>query len=205
VYWLRSRLHLAQHSLGHKSSLAWKTKIQEQCRRLLTKITAFNKKADQFLGDIDSDTLLPVDHGDLDDDSEAELCDLGNEGSLSADDEHKPSDDEEDDDDEAEWAKNLFLAIPSSLGAEQCHEVGLDDLMAQEIQLRQGQANDALEDLQTEVAQKSLLFQTRVHDWPSQKLSTRSWSAIKRANGKIQNYVKKYNLALPMFPNSRLL
>ena len=117
---------------------------------------------------------------------------------INSENEDVPSTDDEeviDEEDEAEWAEDHALVMPSRLGAEECHRLGLGNLMTQEIKLQVGQANDALEELRTALAEKSLLYRTKIRGHPSQKMSTRSWSGIKRTNGRIQKHIRKYNLA----------
>lgn len=171
--------------------MAERSKIQERRRRLLLRIIAFNKKADHFLGDLDLDDVLLVENEWQDYESDEEVIHSDNEDVLSSDDDEDSNDDE----DEAKWAEDHTLVMPSRLGAKECHRLGLGNLMTQEIKLREGQANDALEELRTALAEKSLLFRTKIRGHPSQKMSTRSWSGIKRANGRIRKHVRKYNLA----------
>ena len=44
-------------------------------------------------------------------------------------------------------AKHAVLPLPSYIGLVWCHELGLNGLVDQELQLRQGQANDALHEI----------------------------------------------------------
>jgi len=158
--------------------VAERSKIQERRRRLLLKITAFNNKADHFLGDVDLDDV-PLDDNQLpDDESDDDIIDSNNE---DEEEEEEEEEEEAEDEDEAEWAEDLVLVMPSRLGAEECHRLGLHTLMRQEIKLREGQANDALEELRTSLAEKSLLYRTKIRGHPSQRMSTRSWSRIKES------------------------
>jgi len=53
--------------------------------------------------------------------------------------------------------------MPSSLNATDIIHLGVEDLAAQELELRKGQANDALERLRLALANKALLWRTKVH------------------------------------------
>jgi hypothetical protein len=188
---IRSLLRLEERSLGQKSSLTQRSKIQERHCHLLIRVTAFNRKAEHFLGDLDLDDLVVVEHENEDEESEEEVLDSGKEDILSEGDEEENDEQE----DEVEWAEDQALLMPSKLGAHECHHLGLDDVMRQEIMLQEGQANDALEALHTALAEKSMLYRTKIQEWPSQKMSTHSWSAVQRVNGKIRQHVRAYNLA----------
>jgi hypothetical protein len=202
IHNFRSALRRDQHLLRRRSSLAHRTKVVERRRRLLLKITAFNKKADQFLGDLDLDELPSTNNALGDDDTDEEGMGSEDDDAMSNEDENGNSDDpgsdvpdSDDDDEPVEWAENLLLVMPSTLGADHCLGLGLRILMEQEIQLRKGQANDALEELRTALAEKSLLYRTKIRGRPPQKTVTRSWTAVKRTDGKIRKHVKTYNLA----------
>ncbi|KAI6039424.1 hypothetical protein EDC04DRAFT_2603189 [Pisolithus marmoratus] len=52
----------------------------------------------------------------------------------------------------------MELPLPSYLGAAKCQELGLDILQQEELQLQQGQVNDALHQLRLALADKSQLY-----------------------------------------------
>jgi hypothetical protein len=85
--------------------------------------------------------------------------------------------------------------MPSTLGSKACISRGKELLMQQEIELREAQANDALEQIRITLGQKSLLFRRDLRPVKSQKQTTRAWSAIKNADAKVQKHVKTYNAA----------
>jgi hypothetical protein len=197
---VRSNLRQEQTSLQRKSSLTKRTKILERRRRLLLKITAFNHKAEQFMGDLDFDEVPLANNAVGQDDPAEDDIDSDDEGPSSTEDEDGVNHaneipDNDDNDEQVEFAENLALVMPSTLSAEHCLHLGLGILMEQEIKLREGQANDALEQLRTALAVKSLLYRTTIRHRPSNKTSTRSWSAINRADAKIRKHLKTYNLA----------
>jgi hypothetical protein len=193
---------LDQGRLRRRSSLARRTKLHERRRRLFQRIAAYNRNADHFLGNFDFDQLPLLNKalagqqiGEDNLDSDEESSDFTGEESVDGDGADSDSEGSDNDNGEVEWAENLVLAMPSTLGADGCHNLGLSNLMQQEIKLREGQANDALEELRTALAEKSLLYRMKIRGRPSQKTATRSWNAIKRANGTIRKHVKTYNIA----------
>jgi len=56
----------------------------------------------------------------------------------------------------------MSIFIPSCLQIADMHRLGLETMASQELELRKGQANDALEELRLALRHKSLLFQTKV-------------------------------------------
>jgi len=58
--------------------------------------------------------------------------------------------------------EHMSIFMPSSLQIADMHRLGLVTMASQELELRQGQANDALEGLRLALGHKSLLFRTKV-------------------------------------------
>ncbi|THH10995.1 hypothetical protein EW146_g8191 [Bondarzewia mesenterica] len=81
---------------------------------------------------------------------------------------------EEDEDDIADAipTEKMAIALPSMLGLARCTELGLEEMAKQELELRKGQANDALHHICISVAQKSFLFRSSVRQANSQKKKT---------------------------------
>jgi hypothetical protein len=71
-----------------------------------------------------------------------------------------------------------MIPLPSNLGLAECTELGADDLIPLEIELRIGQANDSLESLRVHLSHKAILFRTVVQHAKSQWTSTRAWSQV---------------------------
>ena len=63
------------------------------------------------------------------------------------------------------------------------------------MQLRQGQANDALEGVRNSLAQVSLVFRTKVREARSVYTRTRSWNEVQRSNMQVQQHVSRYRTA----------
>jgi len=58
--------------------------------------------------------------------------------------------------------EHMSIFMPSSLQIADMHRLGLETMASQELELRQGQANDALEGLRLALGHKGLLFRTKV-------------------------------------------
>ncbi|KIK44647.1 hypothetical protein CY34DRAFT_22913 [Suillus luteus UH-Slu-Lm8-n1] len=79
------------------------------------------------------------------------------------------------------WANSPELTVillPSNLGVDQCRHCIAEDLIPLEISLHEGQANDALHNLQIHLCNKAILFRTTVRQAKSQALKTRAWSQV---------------------------
>ena len=70
--------------------------------------------------------------------------------------------------------EDLTLWMPSYIGASSLKEVGLDDLIKEEIQLCIGQANDSLEKLRTHLGHKSILYRMNFRSLTSVQTDNRS-------------------------------
>jgi hypothetical protein len=115
---------------------------------------------------------------------------------LEEDDIGNVKDDDSDDKDEEDDVSSLeqvYLLMHSLLGAEECHRQGLTSLMDQEIQLQEGQANDALKELW--MANLTLLLQTRQNVEHSQWTETWTWADIRTAKGAVRRHVRSYHRA----------
>jgi len=106
--------------------------------------------------------------------------------------------------DEAEWEEDedievpmerVRLGLPSSFSMVERTQMGLGRLGEIEIELREGQANDALEALRAGLAEKSLRFRTEVKPAKSQKTATKAWDSIHRADKQIKAAVRSYRIA----------
>ncbi|KAI6147700.1 hypothetical protein BKA82DRAFT_4014879 [Pisolithus tinctorius] len=73
------------------------------------------------------------------------------------------------------------VPLPSYIGAQYFHDMGLGSLVEQEIHLRQGQANDALHELRLALVDKAVIFRTDVRKGGNYKMTTRAWGRISNA------------------------
>ncbi|KAG2748626.1 hypothetical protein P692DRAFT_201805774 [Suillus brevipes Sb2] len=74
--------------------------------------------------------------------------------------------------------ETAVIPLPSNLELDRCKELGLMGLVAQEITLREGQANDMLHGIRVHLADKAVLFRTTVRPARSQVTTTRAWVQV---------------------------
>ena len=88
------------------------------------------------------------------------------------------------------------LSLPSTLGCS-LSDAGVPHEMAYcEVEMRTGQANDALHDLRLSIARKSFLYRTQVrNNAPAQSYVTRSYGEIHNSQTSIEQAAKTYRLA----------
>ena len=173
--------------IGQNPSSDEKTKIQDLRELLQTRVEAFHQQGLRF---IQSDSTLPSAFSsskasaatglDLEE-SDEEAFFLGAESEWEEEDVELP----------IEWAT---IQLPSSFTQTERVQMSLEKLGEVEAELREGQANDALEALRTGLAEKSLRFRTEVKPAKSQKTMTRAWDSIHRADKQIRGSVQSYRL-----------
>jgi len=119
----------------------------------------FNEQSLHFLN-LDDNTMVQLDDNDGE----------GEEGEEGEEDEEIEDDEDEDNnasiteqDDEVSSAEDHFidLLLPSKIGNQNTHLVS-EEVKSMEIDLRKGQANDALEGLRESLGVKSMLMVTKV-------------------------------------------
>jgi len=164
-----------------------KERFQERREELQSKVRAFQQQGIRFIPldaptSSDSTQVSPMagDSGESDDD-EGFFLDGKSEW-------------EEDEDVEVP-IERAVLGLPSSFSEVSRTRMGLLHLARIEIELREGQANDALESLRAGLAEKSLRFRTEVKPAKGHKTMTRAWDSIHRADVQIKAAVQSYRLA----------
>jgi hypothetical protein len=65
-------------------------------------------------------------------------------------------------------------------------------IVGQEIELRKGQANDALHQIRIALAQKSFAYRTSVRNADSQQKKTRAWDGITTLEATVRHHVAVY-------------
>ena len=125
-----------------------------------------------------------------DDLDELDLDEVDSDGAWLA------ADDEEIGEEEPEVTpENVTLYLPSSFKPYQRKDLGWQEMGNMELQLREGQANDALERLRECLAEKSLRFRKEVRSAKSQKKMTRAWDSVHRMEDQIKQAVVTYRAA----------
>ena len=87
------------------------------------------------------------------------------------------------------------LCLPSTLGTEVCVQRGLQQLADQELQLRQGQANDALHLIRLSLGYKSFLFRKSVRVADSHREKLRSWGEVGAVEKSVKHQARVYSTA----------
>jgi len=91
--------------------------------------------------------------------------------------------------------EKVALYLPSNMTSKQREEYNLQELGQMEYELREGQANDALERLKECLAEKSMRFRIEVRSAKGQRKTTRAWDSIHRADKQIKQAVAIYRRA----------
>lgn len=136
-------------SIKAKNGVSQKLGLYEKKADLYQRMEEFNEQSFYFLN-LDDNTILQFD----DDDGEVEE---GEE--IDNDDDNNASVTEEAEDYAQDQAFNLLL--PSKIANKNTHTVS-EEVKSMEIDLRKGQANDALEGLRESLGFKSMLMVTKV-------------------------------------------
>jgi len=200
--------------LKHNATVIERTKIEDHRRKLEGRIRTFHLKADTLMAGVDLDDVVPMvekENKMLPEwDDELEGMGIREEQEDPEEIEHGeaiyrpeyPSDHEgitgdwpDEDDEDTEYAEQLSLCMPSSFGKQTLEEVGLEMLALQEIELRVGQANDALGDLRVELGQEALLFRTKIRYTNNTKGKTRAWKEVNKSSMDVMKHVRRYKRA----------
>ncbi|KAI6126959.1 hypothetical protein F5141DRAFT_1200632 [Pisolithus sp. B1] len=89
----------------------------------------------------------------------------------------------------------MSIWMPSSIGSAKLTELGLDDLLKEERELRIGQANDCLEQLRTDLGNKAMLYQQNFWTANSTREGTRTKKEIQKVVARINKHVRGYQRA----------
>ncbi|KAG2033074.1 hypothetical protein BDR03DRAFT_872783, partial [Suillus americanus] len=100
------------------------------------------------------------------------------------------------------------IPLPSNIGEVRCRELGLTNLMKEEIALQEGQANDALHAIRVHLCDKAVIFCNTVQSAKSQASSTRAWTQVRSVEAVVNLnasiYLKCW-LQLAKLPDHNLL
>ncbi|KAF8833312.1 hypothetical protein BDN67DRAFT_864986, partial [Paxillus ammoniavirescens] len=91
--------------------------------------------------------------------------------------------------------EGIHLKLLSALGLPRCQDDGLEWLAKQEMQLRTGQANDALHELRLALADKAVLFCTNVRHSSSQATTSRAWGRVMAVDATVNKFAKIYRVS----------
>ena len=156
--------------LGNHPTEVQRLALARRADRLSSEISGFLSEAIAYLGENYSEED-PLDGSDWDNDS-------------SDDDEREEIGDQRPD--------QVRLPLPSMLGRDKCRELGIGDLAQQELQLRTGQANDALHEIRIALADKAVLFRTDVRYASNQAKTTRAWGKVNALDSVLHRHASVY-------------
>ncbi|KAI5993014.1 hypothetical protein EDD15DRAFT_2367807 [Pisolithus albus] len=84
------------------------------------------------------------------------------------------------------------LPLPSNVGVDRCHAAGVHALLDMELQLRIGQANDALHGLRLALADKAVVFRGVVRQAKSYSTRTRAWQIVNSIDSSVKQHAAIY-------------
>lgn len=189
-----------------------KNRLSKAQSKLDQNLKIFHKQADIVWGKVDLDVLGST--PEVRKGKEAE--------SLLADEEFEDNDDEELEDDEEDFDRESedsedddldqlanpnpnqeesVLYLPSSFGVKLCEKLDRVQVMKVEVELREGQAYDALEELRVALAQRALLFRTKVRNSDNTKDTAKAWTSVNNKSASINKHVATYRNAYQALKN----
>ncbi|KAI0038755.1 hypothetical protein FA95DRAFT_1505108, partial [Auriscalpium vulgare] len=191
-----TQLSVAWHvkKLGKKPTADARYKVAQSRSQLLSAINTFQESSAKYisaLADIEDDDDLasgwvPIRGPELDDGSDDE--DGLPAAGLAA---WEACRDDADPDAEV-VPENLPISLPSTLGAELCCRYGLLGLQRKELQLRIGQANDALHQIRLAIGHKAHHFQNDVRAANTTRTKTRAWAKVLRIETTVKHNARIY-------------
>ena len=162
----RIELRFFIHRVGNKPTTLQKVDIAKKRERLRVRIDAFNKMGMTILAwnpAFNENQTLLREEFDMDDvlqmeDDLAELNLSGRVPDIMVVSATKAAQAQAVALTAAEAVEHVEIALPSAMGKDHLRTHGLQDLLSKEYQLRQGQANDALEGVQVSLANLSFEY-----------------------------------------------
>ena len=97
----------------------------------------------------------------------------------------------------AEAVEHVKIALPSALGEEHLQAHGLQHLLSKEYQLRQGQANDALQGVRVSLANLSFEYGRKLRKIKKSKVKkTRAWATVHSVGRTLHLHRQIYSYAV---------
>jgi hypothetical protein len=175
-----------------RATASEKTAIKDKQRKLESKLHTFYEKARDFLGDLGDENVetLPQFTGFEAADGDDSGIEVGSD--IDSEDSEENGDGGEGEDKHPE---NTVICLPSSFEQDDIERLGLHDLAKQEMELRQGQANDSLMGLRMALGHKAIVYRTKVRTAATSHGKTRAWGDIKTITVKVNKHVRAYRRA----------
>ena len=89
----------------------------------------------------------------------------------------------------------FLLAMPSNLGERICRDRRLEVAVKAEMQLREGQMNDALQGVRLAIGKKAFIFQAHVRSARSKKIKTRAYTLVQSMDTTLRYHAQLYRRA----------
>ena len=89
-------------------------------------------------------------------------------------------------------AEHMVLPFPSYIGLLWCSDLGLNGFVEHELQLRKGQANDVLHEIQLALADKAVLFHTEVRHGRNYTMTSCAWRKVADLDTVVKRYATVY-------------
>ncbi|KAI6008061.1 hypothetical protein EDC04DRAFT_2582223, partial [Pisolithus marmoratus] len=162
-------------------------KLAEKRQRLSARIDKFHSTGQAYLKGLEiDDVFTPED--------DPAFC--GQEEQDEDNGEFWEDDDEDweagDQEREEVSAELMSIWMPSSIGCGKLMELGLQDLLKEEMELRIGQGNDCLDRLRTDLGNKAILYCQTFRSENSTREGTRTKKEIQKVVSRINKHVRSY-------------
>ncbi|TFK61330.1 hypothetical protein BDN72DRAFT_778352, partial [Pluteus cervinus] len=173
--------------LGDRATIKRQVEFRDKRNDLRTKIDSFHLQICALMG-------LTEDHGhDIGEDIPAEDDE---DWSISGSDDEGDDLEEFEDEPTVQLVESLIgpeqdkVLLPSRLGKAKCDKLGIEDLRLVEIELRCGQANEALDNIRLELGKRAFLSAEKKKT--PKRYQIRSWSELRSARAVIQRWTRIY-------------
>ncbi|KAI6039579.1 hypothetical protein EDC04DRAFT_2568330, partial [Pisolithus marmoratus] len=162
-------------------------KLAEKRQRLSARIDKFHSTGQAYLKGLEIDDVFTLE-------DDPAFC--GQEEQDEDNGEFWEDDDEDweagDQEGEEVSAELMRISMPSSIGHGKLMELGLQDLLKEEMELRIGQANDCLDRLWTDLGNNAILYHQTFRSANSTREGTRTKKEIQKVVSRINKHVRSY-------------
>lgn len=201
----RIELRFFIRRVGNKPTILQKVDIAKKRERLRVRIDAFNKMGMTILAwnpTLNENQTLLREEFDMDDvlqmeDDLAELNLSGRAPDIMVVSATKAAQAQAAALAAAEAVEHVKIALPSAMGEDHLRAYGLQDLLSKEYQLRQGQANDALEGVRVSLANLSFEYGRKLRKIKKSKVKkTRAWATVHAVGRTLHLHRQIYSYAV---------
>lgn len=182
MYSVRLGISHLKRKMGRHPLVADRLALEERRQRLQKRIAVFESKAASYIpmvADADGDGTGEAYDGAEWDDLEEDVNPLDEVYAGEIDSGIQP--------------ESAVISLPSQLGYGVVVANGWEEIAAEELSLRVGQANDALHQIRLAIGYKSVLFRTAVRHANSQRQKLRSWDEVVSTQRVVLENVRIYS------------